>query len=286
MNLFRTNILDWQDLSRFAPKNTPTIVVTSFVANSLLDIYDITKEKYLLDIAEDSCNFIINDLNINENENGICFSYTPIDHNIVHNANLLGGALLARMSRYRSSSNYRSMSKRAFEFSLSYQEKNGCWAYSMELNGNKRMQIDFHQGFILDSIMEIITNLDLKVDDYRENIDRGINYYSTQQFNSSGQSKWRMPLTWPTDIHNQAQGIITFSKYSSLFNKTEYLNRANDIAAWTLSEMYDDIGSFYYQKWPILTNKISYLRWSQAWMLLSLAKLYDAMKNENKPLSD
>jgi hypothetical protein len=268
---------DWQDLTRFAPKNTPTIVVTSFVANGLLDLYDITKEKKLLDIAQDSCNFILNDLHIEENENGICFSYTPLDQNIVHNASLLGAALLARISKYRPSDKYRSMSKRAMEFSLFYQEKDGSWAYSMDRKGNKRMQIDFHQGFVLDSIMGIVSDLDLKVDDYRTALENGINYYWNQQFNDNGQSKWRIPKSWPVDIHCQAQGIITFSKFARSFDDAEYLNKAKKIASWTASEMCDGQGNFYYQKWPMMTNKIPYLRWSQSWMFLSLAMLYDSM---------
>ena len=179
---------DWQDLARYAPKNTPTIVITSFVGNSLLDSLLFTREEELLDIAEDSCRFITNNLHIEENENGICFSYTPIDKNMVHNANLLGAALLARISKYRTSSNYRSLSKRAMEFSLHYQEKNGSWAYSMSNNGKKRMQIDFHQGFVLDSILAIVSNLGLNVEDYRDSMINGLNYYWNQQFASDGRS--------------------------------------------------------------------------------------------------
>jgi hypothetical protein len=272
---------DWQDLSRFAPKRTPTVVVTSFVANSLLDLYDITKQKELLDLAENSCKFITNDLHIEENENGICFSYTPIDQNMVHNANLLGAQLLARVSRYRTSEKYHSMAKRALEFSLSYQEKDGSWAYSMTRDGKKRMQIDFHQGFVLDSILAIVSDLDLNVEDCRGNMENGLSYYWDRQFNGNGQSKWRVPRSWPVDIHNQAQGTITFSKYGRFFNNTEYLDRAERIAGWTLSEMHDGDGHFYYHKWPMLTNKISYLRWSQAWMFRALATLYDSVNRTN-----
>lgn len=269
---------DWQDLTRYAVKGTPTVVVTSFVANSLLDLYDITKDKETLDLAISSSDFILEDLNIYENENGICFSYTPIDSNIVHNANLLGAALLARLTKYVSSNNIRTMSKRSLEFSLAYQDVTGYWAYSQDLHGKQRKQIDFHQGFILDSIAEIITKLDLNIDLYKEKIQNGLNYYWNRQFKRNGQSIWRVPRAWPIDIHNQAQGMITFSKFSKLYNDRQYLYNAGIIANWTISEMYDDDGHFYYQRWPFIINKISYLRWSQAWMLLSMANLYDAQK--------
>jgi len=45
------------------------------------------------------------------------------------------------------------------------------------------------------------------------------------------------------------------------------------IAKWTIENMQDEIGYFYYQKWPFLTNKIPYMRWGQAWMMYALATL-------------
>jgi len=37
--------------------------------------------------------------------------------------------------------------------------------------------------------------------------------------------------------------------------------------------MQDIEGFFYYQKWKWYTNKIPYIRWSQAWMFYALAYL-------------
>ena len=42
--------------------------------------------------------------------------------------------------------------------------------------------------------------------------------------------------------------------------------------------MQDPSGFFYFQKWPLLTNKISYMRWSQAWMSLALATIIDNLE--------
>ena len=32
---------------------------------------------------------------------------------------------------------------------------------------------------------------------------------------------------------------------------------------------------YYYQKWRFWTNRINYMRWSQAWMLLALSTLLE-----------
>ena len=41
--------------------------------------------------------------------------------------------------------------------------------------------------------------------------------------------------------------------------------------------MQDSKGNFYYQKWPFLTTKTSYMRWNQGWMLLALSTLASEM---------
>jgi hypothetical protein len=52
---------------------------------------------------------------------------------------------------------------------------------------------------------------------------------------------------------------------------------ARKIAGWAIANMQDEKGYFYYQKGRWITNKIPYIRWSQAWMFyaLSLLSQYD-----------
>jgi hypothetical protein len=37
--------------------------------------------------------------------------------------------------------------------------------------------------------------------------------------------------------------------------------------------MWSEKGYFYYQVLPLIKNRIAYMRWSQAWMLLALSML-------------
>jgi hypothetical protein len=103
-------------------------------------------------------------------------------------------------------------------------------------------------------------------------ITKGVEFYKNEQFFPNGRSMWRLPKKWPVDIHNQAQGIITLSLLKDYH--PEYLNFSKTIARWTIENMQDKIGYFYYRKYPLFTNKISYIRWSQAWMLLALSELF------------
>ena len=44
------------------------------------------------------------------------------------------------------------------------------------------------------------------------------------------------------------------------------------ILIWTFENMLDSKGYFYFRKGPLLTNKIPYMRWTQAWMFHALTE--------------
>ncbi len=264
---------DWQDLHRYTQKNIPTIIITTYVAQAFLDLYEVTKSKNYLEIARDCCEFMTKDLHITKTDKGICFSYTPIDRFIIHNANALGAALLARVYAYTKENMLLEYAKKAFNFLISHQKNDGSWAYSFnQNNGKERNQIDFHQGFILDSICSYLAYINSEDESFKESLVNGADFYLYNQFDNSGKSYWRLPLRWPIDIHHQAQGIITFSNLYKTLKEKKYLEFSKKIAQWTLIHMQDSSGYFYYQKWPIITNRIPYMRWGQAWMLLALSK--------------
>ena len=274
---------NWQDISRFAKKRLPTIVVTSYVGNSFLDSYEITGEKKYKNIAKSICGFILEDLNITKTEEGVCFSYTPIDEHIVHNANCLGAAFISRVYNITKDKKLLDYSKKAFDFSLSCQKDDGSWPFSMNvLNKKERKQLDFHQGFILESLSNFIKYVKPDDQKYKKALLKGSEFYFNHQFDQEGRSYWRLPFRCPIDIHHQAQGIITGCKLYETFHDKYYLNLSEKIAKWTMTNMQEESGYFHYQKWPFLINKIPYMRWGQAWMMLSLTILLEALKREKR----
>ena len=258
---------DWQDITRYAAKGLPTIVVTSFAANALLDLYELNRDPSLLLAARGACDFILNDLNVTESGEGVCFSYTPVDHHTVHNANLLGAALLARVHALTGEQRLLETSLRATEFSLSRQKKDGSWAYSVNVeDGSERRQIDFHQGFNICALLDIARYTQAHDDRIEKAVRKGAEFYRREQFDDTGRSLWRLPWRWPVDIHNQAQGVITFSR----LGQNEIATR---IALWTVHNMQDEDGLFCYHKYPLGANRIPYMRWGQAWMMNALSEL-------------
>lgn len=266
---------DWQDITRFSPAGLPTVVISSFVGNALLDLYDATGREDLLDLASGIIDFIQRDLNVHEDDDGICFSYTPIDHHVVHNASMLGAALMARVGRLTGRSELTDTAARAVDFTVSKQEADGSWAYSVDRStGRPRMQIDFHQGFVVDSLLDFIRFSGREDRRYLEALRRGSEFYRDRQFDPSGRALWRLPSSWPADIHHQAQGIITFSKLSA--RQPEMLDAARRIALWTVENMQGPDGHFYHQRHERFVNRIPYMRWGQAWMMRALAALIAA----------
>jgi hypothetical protein len=57
---------------------------------------------------------------------------------------------------------------------------------------------------------------------------------------------------------------------------------AQRIARWAIDNMQDESGYFYYQKTKWYTNKIPYIRWSQAWMFYALSSLEAHVKQEKE----
>jgi len=68
-----------------------------------------------------------------------------------------------------------------------------------------------------------------------------------------------------------AQAIITLVELEDL--DSGCLDQARSIFQWAMCHMWDERGFFYYRVLRYCTNRISYIRWSQAWMLLAMATL-------------
>jgi len=85
---------DWQSRAFFISKYTPTVVNSAFIGHALLDAWEAVGEQRAFDIAVSIKDFLLQDLYRTTEGETFCFSYTPIDHTAVHNANLPGALLL------------------------------------------------------------------------------------------------------------------------------------------------------------------------------------------------
>jgi len=144
---------DWQGRAFFLPKFVPNIICTTFAGNALLDTYAIFGSANYLDMARSAGNFLLEGLNITQNVDELCFSYTPLDSGRVHNANLLGAAYLSRLFSITGDKKFLDPALRAVRYSTHRQNEDGSWAY-----GEDKTQAwvdNFHTGYNLCALRNI-----------------------------------------------------------------------------------------------------------------------------------
>ena len=265
---------DWASPGSYLKAYTPSVVVTSFVTDGIFEYYKITNDSSAREILLSAANYIRNDIPRTDFPEGVCFSYTHTNTDCCYNASLLAAEVLARANSINPNSDDVCLVQKAVEFVISKQKTDGCWYYSFNPSTNtERKQIDFHQGFVLVSLYNIKKLVPLIQDAVDIAVVKGLEYYRKNQFFSNGQSIWRIPKVWPVDIHNQSQGIITFTLLKEYDDK--HMVFAGKISEWTINNMQSRKGYFYYKMYKNYKIRTPFMRWSQAWMLLAFAELME-----------
>jgi len=262
----------WASRVKYLKPFIPSAVVTGFVCKGIFQYYKATGNEKAVVLLQNAKAFVLKELPQYVDESGISISYTPIVMDICYNASLLAGEVLAMNYNISPNESLKNICKSLVNFVISRQKSYGNWAYSEDIeNGKERIQSDFHQGYVIESIFNIMQLVNIKDEKWTQAIVKGLKYYKEKQFFEEGRSLWRLPNEYPVEIHNQSQGIITFAKLCEY--DSSYFPFAHQIADYTISKMQAKDGHFYYQKFKNHTHRIPYMRWSQAWMLLALSSL-------------
>lgn len=256
---------DWQSRAFFQPKDTPTIVASTFIASALIDAYEITKNEVFLSTARSTCNFILKDLNRTYDDSGnFAFSYSPLDKSVVYNASLLGSRILARVYSYTNENILIEEAKRSVTFCCDRQRPDGSWGYG-ELPFHQWVD-NFHTGYNLECLADYMK---FSGDDfYKENLNKGFDYYIRTFFMENGIPKYYSNSVYPIDIHAPAQLVITLAKLNKFQEQKDLMNK---VLNWTINNLQAPGGYFFYQINKYFSSKISYMRWAQAWMFYALS---------------
>ncbi len=271
----------WASTQKTLPAYYPSIVVTSFICKGIYEYYLTTKDERAVDLLAGASKYILQDLPVTETKDGICFSYTDVIKDCCYNASMLGAEVLAKLFSITGDKQLNDLALRASDFVVAHQHNDGHWNYDIvPETGKEKVQIDFHQGYVIDSLSEVIKHCNPSDNKYAEAIKKGLDYFRNVQFTEEGRSLWRIPKKFPVEIHNQAQGIITFSK--NINRSPDYFSFAKTIADFTIANMWDAKKDFfYYRILPAYTNKIPFMRWSEAWMMLALTELIFAERTNH-----
>jgi hypothetical protein len=265
----------WQTRTKVVPSGTPNLVCTTFAANALFDAFDWSGDTRCLNLALSAAEYLVNELYWTEGSvSG--FSYPlPSIRNQVHNANFLAAALLGRAYSRTNDERFLLPSLNVARYSAKQQDADGSWQYGEAKSQN---WIDnFHTGFNLCALRALSKYV--PTSEFDTVIGRGFEFYRHHFLGADGVARYFHDRTYPIDIHSVAQSIITLVTFKDL--DAGNLPLAHSVLNWALAHMWDDRGFFYYRVLRSHTNRISYMRWSQAWMLLALATLLEASEHDN-----
>lgn len=264
----------WQTRTIVVPSGAPNLVCTTFVANALFDAYECCRDPKCLNMALSAAEYILHELYWTDGS-AASFSYPlPSVRSQVHNANFLAAALLGRAYSQTCDKNFLLPALQAARCSAAKQQVDGSWYYGEA--ASQRWVDSFHTGYNLCALRDLsnyaaTTEFDLV-------IQRGFSFYRHHFFRTDGSVRYFHDRTYPIDVHSVAQSIITLVTLKDLDSGN--LSLAQSVFQWALTHMWDDRGFFYYQVLRWHTNRISYMRWSQAWMLLALTMLWEASKSK------
>jgi len=175
----------------------------------------------------------------------------------VHNVNMIAAAVLGRRD--------------CMEFSVRRQRPDGSWWYG---EANNQHWIDnYHTGYNLVALKEYeAATGDTSFGDAAR---RGFEFWDRTFWTAEFAPRHSHDSEYPLDVHCSAQGILTHLAFGNL-------DKADSVARWALHNMWDERGFFWYQRGRWFTNRICYMRWTQAWMYYALAQLIKAHETANR----
>jgi len=258
----------WQMRQKIVPSGAPNLVCTTFAANALLDAYEHNHDPRCLDMAASAAEYILNDLYWAESETFAGFSYPLRSIRVlVYNANFLASALLCRVYKLTGEVKFLAPALRAARCSAAKQNADGSWYYG---DAPTQGWIDnFHTGFNLGALKSI--GKYAETTEFEPHIQRGFEFYRSNFYREDGAARYFHTSTFPIDIHAVAQSIITPLEMDAGDAANQRMSRT--ALQWAMNHMWDDRGFFYYRVLRSCTIRTSYMRWSQAWMLLALSFL-------------
>ncbi len=262
------------------PKNTPNGIVTTAVGDAFWAWYKYTNQKNYLEKCKEICQFLITLPRDNISDDKLCFSYTPNFVNHVHNLNLFVAEYLLKIGLEIKNNEWVEIASKAINYTISDQFENGSFDYNGPPEKRRNFVDNYHTGFVLRMLFSIwqLTN-DKPV---LNSLNKCYQHYVDNFFENGEVPKLLPTRKYRLDIHSCAESINVLSELSVQFN--DALPLANRIAIWTIKNLQDDSGYFYYgflKNRPfgvIYLSKIAYIRWGQAWMLKSLSNLLSRNK--------
>jgi len=258
---------DWEARYASNPAYTPTIVATGIITNALFEYYRFSKDKNIFAIIESSGDFATKDLKKSFDGGTFCYSYSPYDSQRVYNASMKAVRLLSQIFSVNGRKEIADEAKKAAAYVAENQNKDGSWAYSK--SDGRDWADNFHTGYILDCFDEYIRNTgDTEFSDI---LQKGYQFYADRFFRKAKNDtlipKYYSNKLYPVDSTALSQSVLTLARFGDT-------GKALATSRWGIENIFDKKGYFYYRAGRFRKQKISFMRWSNAWMFAALSYLF------------
>jgi hypothetical protein len=247
-------------------RGEPNAVATAFCGHALLDAAALTEQDDLREAARAAVAFCCSALLVDRD--GECyFAYHPAGRIPIHNANMLVAGFVARAGDEAAVS----VAQRAVDFTVARQRRDGSWPYG-ERAGLEWVD-GFHTAYVLDDLRRWYAATGAKP--VQNALERGLSFYLGHLIDSDGAARALPESRHPVDIHGCATAITVLSRLRRF--DVRALPTASHVLDWTLGHMRRRDGHFAFQQHRWWRNNVSYVRWSDAHMLLALATFAEAL---------
>ena len=259
----------------FGPQSTLSAV------NGLgfIDLYEITKNKKYLNVAQSVCEFYIKHLRIDKiNRNKWAFSYTPYDKTHIINVNFHCAALLVKVWQHTKKATFLDLALKICNFSIAEQRTDGAWHYSAAIDGFVNAVDNTHTGDNLEYLTIIKKVLGDKFP-YDKAFKKVIKYYLDNFISPEGMPYYTDTEKYPVESHPACQMLITLG-FLSDFNK-ESLLLAKKLSSWIITNMMNKKKTrMIYRLYESgRTDRTYSISWGDSWLIKGLSILMKQKTN-------
>jgi hypothetical protein len=250
----------WDTQTRWSyyPGGSPNIVATAFSANALAEGAIALDEPAWHARAERAAEWVARELFLPDEG---YFAYHCHSDRLVHNANLLGAALVHELAPEVPGA--AEAVRIATARTLDAQRPDGTWPYG-EAAGLEWVD-GFHTGYVLDSLCRL-EGVDPRI---ASAIERGARVYLSDFFDAEGRARLWRGKRYPEDSHSAGTGLTVLTRLAE--RDLVPVEAVSRLAEYTLTHMMYRNGHavFRRQRWG--TTRVHYLRWCDAPVALGFA---------------
>jgi hypothetical protein len=250
----------WATQTRWSyyPAGSANVVATAFAANALAEAAVTLHQPTWRLRAERAAGWVARNLFLPDEG---YFAYHGHSDRLVHNANLLGAALVHELAPEAEGA--AEAVRVATARTLDAQRPDGTWPYGE--TSDLEWVDSFHTGYVLDSLCRL-EGVDARIP---QAIERGAHAYLSDCFDADGRAMLWHDKSYPEDSHSAGTGLTTLSRLAARsVVPGEIVYR---VARYTLTRLLHDNGHAVFRRGRWGPTRVYYMRWCDAPVALGFA---------------